>query len=246
MARQFESPRFAGDPLLEEILNDPDTGQKKLGPGSPSDSVIRLQQALFDLAWNEEIVPPFTSHDDFVIGTYGPKTTAIVLEYKRHYGIHFPTAPPGVFDGFAGPRTFARLDEQCVLLDEAISAIEVKVAELTGSGIATELIGTTTRATVRMKDTSGTFTLALVAGAQGAILYKRGVGAFEVHGNIWDSYLAVDMAVGPFGFPTSDEHDDGAGFVASDFEFGTMRCELATGVVEQVGPTPSEPETTVF
>jgi hypothetical protein len=35
MPTDFRSPRFSGDPVLEEILRDPDTGTKKLGPESP-------------------------------------------------------------------------------------------------------------------------------------------------------------------------------------------------------------------
>ncbi len=51
MALKFQSPRFEGEPHLLQILNDPDTGLMKLGPGSPPESVRRLQQALFDLGW---------------------------------------------------------------------------------------------------------------------------------------------------------------------------------------------------
>jgi hypothetical protein len=246
MALQFESPRFAGDALLEEILNDPDTGTKKLGPGSPADSVMKLQQALFDLLWTEEIAPPVTSHDAFVIGIYGPKTTEIVTTYKRHYGIHFPGDPPDQFDGFAGPRTFRRLDEQCVLFDEAVAAIATKAAELTDAGIPATLTGVSERGTIREIGTSGTFTTADIGATQGAILYKRGIGAFEVHGRIFDEYLKTGLGEGAFGFPITDEHDDGPGFVASDFEFGKLRCELATGVVAPTGPSPAAPQTTVF
>ena len=38
MVLEFASPRFAGDPLLVAILNDPDTGTMKLQAGSPPDS----------------------------------------------------------------------------------------------------------------------------------------------------------------------------------------------------------------
>jgi hypothetical protein len=239
MAQQFESPRFQGDLLLEEILNDPDTGTKKLAPGSPADSVMRLQKALFDLTWNEEIQPPIVEESEFVVGNYGPRTTSVVLAFKRHYDIHFPPSEPtGLVDGFAGPRTFAKLDPQCVLLDQAIVAIQDKAAELVAAGIPTELIGTSRRGTVRIKGTSGTFTAAEIAGANGAVYFKRGLGAFEVHGNIHDAYLAAGFAAGPFGYPTSDEHDEEPGFRASDFENGTLRCELATGVVTSIGPTP--------
>ena len=51
---QFESPRFQGDQLLLDILNDDDTAKLKLGPGSPPESVMRLQAALFDMNWTVE------------------------------------------------------------------------------------------------------------------------------------------------------------------------------------------------
>ena len=114
----FQSSRFAGDQLLLAILNDPDTGTLKLGPGSPPDSVKRLQQAVFDLGWTLRIDPPFPDQDQFVIGVYGPVTTKTVLAFKTHHDIHFPpSAPTGFIDGFAGPRTFERLDSDCVPFD---------------------------------------------------------------------------------------------------------------------------------
>ena len=121
---QFSSPRFAGDPVLEEILADPDTGTKKLQKGSPKHSVIPVQQARFGLGWSGRIEPPERDAQRFVDGDYGPVTTKTVLKYKEHYDIHFPPlAPTGSFDGFAGPRTLARLDKHCVLLYEAAAAI---------------------------------------------------------------------------------------------------------------------------
>ena len=46
MPTDFRSPRFSGDAVLEEILRDPDTGTKKLGPGSPeAESIKKVQQA---------------------------------------------------------------------------------------------------------------------------------------------------------------------------------------------------------
>jgi hypothetical protein len=247
MAIEFESPRFAGDPVLEGILTDPDTGTKKLQPGSPPGSVRRLQKALFDLAWNTRINPPVHDENDFVVGNYGPKTTATVLAYKTHYDIHFPpSAPTGLIDGLAGPRTFAKLDTQCVLLDEAIAAINQKAADLVAIGIAVELLAFS-HATLPIDNTSGTFSAGKIAGADGAILYKRGIGAFEVHGNIYNTYLSGEFASGPFGFPISDERDDGPGFRISDFEHGAMRRNLATGLVELVGPNPpGDPEVPVF
>ena len=59
MPTDFRSPRFSGDPVLEEILRDPDTGTKKLGPGSPeAESIKKVQQALFDLMWTQRIDTP--------------------------------------------------------------------------------------------------------------------------------------------------------------------------------------------
>lgn len=75
---EFESPRFAGDSVLEEILNDPDTGTKKLQPGSPVESVTKVQQALFELGWTSRIDTPVLDPAVFVIGIYGPLTTKTV------------------------------------------------------------------------------------------------------------------------------------------------------------------------
>ena len=67
----FVSPRFQGDDLIEHILNDPDTGTLKLGPGSPEQSVITLQHALFDLGWNFRSNPTVAHETDFVDGILG-------------------------------------------------------------------------------------------------------------------------------------------------------------------------------
>ena len=242
MSKLFESPRFAGDPLLVEILNDPDTGTRKLEPGSPPESVMILQKALFDLTWTLQLQPALTVEEEFVVGVYGPKTTETVKLLKTRYGIHFPpSAPDGVIDGLAGPRTFEKLDQACVLRDEAAVAITEKAAALAGGGVATELIGVAPQP-FPIERTSGAFQLARVSGTNGAILYKRGVGAFEVHGPIFDTYLST-FARGPFGFPTADERDDDTpGFRVSQFEHGLLRLESATGVVSAVGPEPAEQE----
>ena len=117
MPTDFRSPRFSGDPVLEEILRDPDTGTKKLGPGSPeAESIAKVQQALFDLMWTQRIDTPVSDPSQFVIGVFGPITTKTSLAYKQHYDIHFPPdAPTGFIDHFVGPRTLDLLDEQCVL-----------------------------------------------------------------------------------------------------------------------------------
>jgi hypothetical protein len=122
---EFSSPRFAGDALLEDILNDPDTGKLKLKSGSPADSVTKVQQALFDLGWSMRTDAPTSDHVTFVDGDYGPLTSSAVLAYKTHYDIHFPPQEPtGSFDGFAGPRTLKSLDGHCRALDEGAAVLD--------------------------------------------------------------------------------------------------------------------------
>jgi hypothetical protein len=125
----FASPRFQGDDLLDRILDDPDTGEVKLGPGSPEQSVITGQHAVFDLGWNLRIVPVVAEETYFVDSIYGQRTTDAVTAYKRGYDMP-PSDPTGFIDGFAGTRTFRKLDEHCVLLDEASAAIRAKVNDL--------------------------------------------------------------------------------------------------------------------
>jgi hypothetical protein len=233
---QFESPRFSDDPLLVDILSDPDTGTRKLQPGSPPNSVKTLQEALFDLTWNlKTSEPKIRERSQFVVGNYGPKTIEAVTAFKTRYDIHFPPSEPtGFIDGFAGPRTFAQLDQACVLLDEAIAAIAQKANDLIQAGVDVTL-QVIEQLTFPIDHTSGTFTPAHIAGATGAIYYKRGVGAVEVHGKIWDAYLPSGPG-GPFGFPITDEDDvdEMPGFRVSHFEHGRMRLEVATGDVNQL------------
>jgi peptidoglycan hydrolase-like protein with peptidoglycan-binding domain len=244
---EFQSPRFAGDPVLEQILNDPDTGTVKLQPGSPADSVTKLQQALFDLGYNEFIDPPeFTDSipESFIDGVYGPRTTGCVLAYKKNYNIYFPPdAPTGSFDGFAGPRTFQRLDPQCVLFDEAVVAISEKAA---GLGIE---ISEFPRKTSPQYGTSGTASTATDTSNQSTIYYKRGVGAAEVHGAIQEGYVRGVGAPGPrgaLGFPISEEQDDSPGFRIQAFENGAIRIEVATGATEILNLTNPDLEDPIF
>lgn len=136
----FASPRFRGDPLLESILNDPDMGTNKLGPGSAPESVLKVQQALFDLGWTTRIIPPVSDPASFVIGDYGPLTTSTVLAYKTHYDIHFPPdEPTGFVDGFTGPRTLSSLDGHCVLLDAGVAAVDA-TATVVAAASATDAV----------------------------------------------------------------------------------------------------------
>ena len=234
---QFDSPRFQGDALLEEILNDPDTGTRKLQHGSPADSVRPVQQALYDLNWSLKIGTPVTDEETFVDGDYGPATTETVLTYKTHYDIHFPPdVPTGSFDGFTGPRTLRALDAQCVLLDESAAAIEQHAAELTQAGVQMQLTSARPQDTPIL-GTHGVYRVGTIDGAGGAVFHRADLGAFEVHGRIADEYAAHGGATGSLGFPTSDEHEDGEGYRRSDFEQGSLRCNLSTGVVEVIQDT---------
>ena len=230
MALEFQSPRFAGDPLLLQILNDPDTGQLKLQPGSPPDSVRRLQQALFDLGWTLRIDPPFFHQDQFVIGIYGPVTTKTVLAFKTHHNITFP--PTGTIDGLAGPRTFQRLDPNCVTFDASVAAIEEKAAQLQAAGVNVEL-DMVPPSTLPILGTHTAARHAFFDGSAGAIYHSDSTGAFEVDGPIFDEYVARNSAAGPLGSPVSDVHEDD-GFLRSDFENGSLRLDPNTGVVELI------------
>lgn len=230
----FQSPRFAGDAVLEDILNDPDTGTKKLQKNSPAGPVRKVQQALFDLNWSLRVIPPITAEAVFVDGDYGPDTTRVVLAYKTQYDIHFPPdAPTGLIDGFAGPRTLRKLDSHCVRLDAGIAAIEQKAADLQGDGLSVQL-DTTPPATAPVLGTGGAFRSAEIEGAGGAIFHDSGIGAFEVHSRIFVEYKALNGPTGSLGFPTSDEHDDDPGFRRSDFQQGSLVLDLETDVVDVV------------
>lgn len=234
---EFTTPRFQGDQTLHEILNDPDTGTKKLKKHSPAPAVRRVQQALYDMGWSLRVVPPIADEAVFVDGDYGPATTGVVLAYKTHHDIHFPPdAPTGTIDGFTGPRTLMKLDAQLPDFDESVAAIDAKAADLRFAGVAVALAGPPPLANV-IFGTRGVFRDAEIDGATGAIFHERTVGAFEVHGPIWDAYFAQGHAAGPLGFPTSDEHDDDEpGFRRSDFQNGAMRLDTETGTVEELGP----------
>lgn len=229
----FESPRFAGNSVLEEILNDPDTGTKKLQKGSDLDAVRRVQQALFDLGWALRSNPPIPEPAIFVDGDYGPATTRVVLEYKTHYDLRYPPGDPnGFIDGYAGPRTLRKLDPQCVLLDEAAAAIDTKIAELSGSGLTMQGTGPTTI----FDNSPGANRPAMIASTEGAVFYRRGVGAFEVHGAIFLAYTNEHgSAEGRLGYPVTDEYEnpEDPDERISDFERGSLVWSPDSGVIER-------------
>jgi hypothetical protein len=234
----FESPRFAGDSLLEAILNDPDTGTVKLGPGSPPDSVLALQQALWDLHWVGRTSPE-TLHADFAIGVYGPLTKKATIAYKTNYGIHFPPDDPnGFVDEFAGPRTFRRLDRHCVVLDRATAALFAKFLELQDLGFDISLPPQPDPQAPRTTPVAGTAgarrLVSLGGDSFGHLFFRVETGAFLVT-NLIDGFY-VDSAggpAGPLGFPTTDEFLDDEGRPTSEFEGGTLTLDPQTNMVTE-------------
>jgi hypothetical protein len=247
---QFTSPRFIGDAVLEDILNDPPAaGTKKLQHGSNATSVTAVQQALFDMGWNFKANPPVEDETTFVDGDYGPSTERTVLNYKIYFDIHFPSTDPfGLYDGFAGPATLRHLDTHVVLFDEAVDAINAKVADLQAAGITVQMPVSNALAerTRTVPAAMGAGHLATIDNTPGVIIFKRGVGAFEVHGPILDRYVASLGPNGVLGFPTSDEEDDGTGFRRSEFEHGTLRLEVSSGTVDLTGPAATAPDPVLF
>lgn len=246
---EFQSPRFIGDSRLLEILNDPDTGTKKLGPGSNPDSVKRLQRALFDLNWTTLVGVtdsrgfPHTPAT-FVIGIYGPATKETVREYKKNYKLKFPpNSPTGIIDDFAGPRTFRRLDPQCVRLDGGAAAIESKADDLRDKGHTVKLFTSSTVPTTRpVLKTDGVRREAEDFDGDIALFFFKHDMAFEVHGPILDEYLRRGSAAGELGFPTSDVFADDPGFRRSDFERGSLLWDLGTdevSLINALGPAPA-------
>jgi hypothetical protein len=233
---QFESPRFAGDPVLEEILNDPDTGTKKLQAGSPPESVKLVQRALWDMSWPAKAEPPINVPvDEFADGIYGAGTTRTVLQYKKQYHIHFPpSAPTGSFDGFAGPRTLASLDRHCVLYDEVDAMTDMKLGQMVIGGRNVHYM----MRSYPIHNTMGVLRGASEGDEVFFVYANRGHGAFEVRGAIGTIYLQTyGGPSGRFGWPLNDGFEDEIGVRQQDFEFGTLRA-LPNGAIEVVGDMP--------
>jgi len=233
---EFTSPRFQGDPLLLEILNDPNTGQKKLKKGSPEGPVLKVQQALLDLHWVEDA--GLIAEELFVDGDYGPATEGTVRVYKAFYHLTFPPGDPfGIVDGYTGPLTLAVLDRHCTLFDEARAALHAKADELIGKGWPLKLVPDYPAPGAR--PIIGTFGASIVfnmEGVAGEIAYSPTNGAFEVHGPIYIEWLRRGYATGHFGFPISDEYEDGNGLRVSDFEGGSIHLNADTGRLSGSGP----------
>ncbi len=233
----FQSPRFAGEPTLTDILNDPNTGTKKLQAGSPSEAVLPVQRALFDLGWTIRIAPPVQDDSQFVIGTYGPITTKTVLAYKTHYGLRFPPGDPdGFLDGLTGPTTLAHLDRRIVLYDEAVVSVEAKAAELRAAGTDVQVVELSPRL-IAILDTDGAF--CPTSGpfeAAGGIWTEPSIGTFWVVRQTASKYLEMGHAHSPLGFPITDTHFDDPDLRVerSDFQHGAITYDIATDEVSVI------------
>lgn len=235
---EFASPRFQDEPWLLEILNDPDTGTKKLQVGDQGSDVQAVQQALFDLAWTWRIHPSFPDEHQFVIGTFGPVTHRVVQAYKTHHDITFPGAPPGTYTGTAGPRTLARLDADIVEYDQSQVDIAVHFHELVSEGWDLVLDDHEQPQPRTWIDSGGTFYPLRAWGEIGMIVWSPQAGAWELHDPILGEWLDRDRALGPLGFPISDLYGDEHGNLLCDFEGGTLHYDTISETA-QIIDTPS-------
>ena len=248
---EFMSSRFSGNDVLTEILNDPDTGTKKLQKNSEADAVRLVQEALYDLVWAQ----PFPGEDHypqrvrFVDGDYGPTTERSVLAFKTKYRIVFPPGDPnGFIDGYTGPRTLEKLDLQIAHRDEIQEVIVEKVGELQRAGAPVRLfpIGDEPPPLQPWLG-SGRYLRWWTAWGEdpaaetGVIVASSNDDAFEVHGPIFRRWWDLGGCTGTFGPPTSDVTADGQGGFVSTFSGGQIAVDAAGTVTEQPGPIAYQP-----
>lgn len=217
---QFLSSRFTGIGLLQQILDDPDTGTLKLQQGSPAQAVKPVQRALLDLRWPAEVVPPVPTAG-FDDGVFGTNTLNTVLAYKRCFRVVFPGAPS--VDGFVGPRTLWLLDRHIAWYDSFLAEVDARIAELQASG-ASVVPGDASKA-IRQAALKRSVT---VDGVEGAVFTSRNTPAVLVRSPFLGAYLD---RVRSFGAPVSEEQDGPDGTREQSFEFGTLRHDPATGQV---------------
>ena len=220
---EFLSPRFAGNALLQQILDDPDTGTVKLQPGSPADAVRPVQKALLDLRWPAEAVPPvpLAGFDD---GAFGGNTESTVLAYKRCFRVVFPGAPS--VDGFVGPRTLWLLDKHITWFDSLLAEVDGFIADLQAAG-ATVVPGNAAKA-IRQPALKRDVT---VDGVDAAVFNSQDTEPVLVRSPILEAYLD---RVRSFGAPVSEEQDGPDGTRDQMFQFGTLRHDPGTGQVFRI------------
>jgi hypothetical protein len=91
----LNSPRFAGDPILEEVFD----GERVLRPGAKGEHVRKIQSALIDAGFP---LPKFGADAD-----YGSETKTAVENFQRSTGLI-----PSEVDGRVGEITLSRLDSR--------------------------------------------------------------------------------------------------------------------------------------
>jgi len=228
----FESARFRGHAYLEQLLNAPDPGDVKMKVGDKhTDDVRIVQQALFDLGWLLKVDPDLPQ-ESFVIGTFGPVTERVVLAYKTRFGIVPAGATPSTpYTGTVGPRTMAMLDYHCTMFDASWSRIYEKYQIFYNDGLPIAL----SMARPNPLTVEGTHAVSWELtwdGSPGVFCDDDAVGTCEVHGPIYDAWLADYGGItGQLGLPTSDVIDQGDGTELSDFVNGRLVHDVATGIV---------------
>ena len=168
----------------------------------------------------------------------------MVTGYKQHFDLHFPpTQPTGIIDGFVGPRTLRLLDSHAVLIDTAVAAIEAKRSSLAAAGHSVTFSAASTAEpdTRPIPGTQGAKrSCDDLDGELGMIYFTPSAGACALRGGILFAYLDHGQALGPLGFPATDVIPDGDGFERADFDHGSLRLELASGVVQATLPPSGE------
>jgi hypothetical protein len=220
----FMSPRFSGNPLLQQILDDPDTGTLKLQDNSPADAVRPVQRALLDLRWPLEVVPPVPL-EGFDDGDFGQATLNTVLTYKRCFRVLFPG--DGSIDGLVGPRTLWLLDKHITWYDSFLAEVDARIADLQAAG-TNVVVGDATKA-IRQAALKRNVT---VDGVAGAVFISRGTAPVLVRSPVLEAYLDRVRA---FGAPVAEERDGPDGTREQEFEFGVLSHDLATGTVTRLG-----------
>jgi hypothetical protein len=138
-----------------------------------------------------------------------------------------PHAPTGFIDGFAGPRTLALLDDQCVLFDQCDAELQKKADEVfAAQGIRHDtptvpVLGT--NGATRMQSTGG-------GPISSGLWFKPDLGAFQVAAPFLRTYLIDEGGeTGRLGWPFTDAVTTGDGLTRQEFQGGELLLE--NGVV---------------
>jgi hypothetical protein len=238
----FRSPRFQGNVVLQETLDDPDTGTRKLQKHSDPTAVRLAQEAVYDLMWavSGSAGASYPSRADFVDGDYGPSTERSVRDDKEHYRIVFPPGDPnGIVDGFTGPRTLMKLDNQIAWRDLVRDIIQANVTSLQQAAepVALSAIVVEPPPFQPWRGSNEYLTWEATWGGRAALLVGTMPDkAFALHGEILTRWLDKGGCTGSFGPPTSDIGSDGSGGLVCTFQGGEITVDGTGQVVERPGP----------